>query len=138
MRIIGLDIGEKRIGVAITDKLNKISYPLVTISNDTNTKNRLLDIIRKHDVDRIIVGLPYSLNGKEGVQAGRIMEFVKENLSSVGIPVIYRDERFTTKISRSIMLEKKSGKKTLNIKDGEEDRIAASLILKDYLESNQL
>lgn len=138
MRIIGLDIGEKRIGIAITDKLNKISYPLVTISNDTNTKNRLLDIIRKNDVDRIIVGLPYSLNGKEGVQAGRIMEFVKENLSSVDIPVIYRDERFTTKISRSIMLEKKSGKKTLNIKDGEEDRIAASLILKDYLESNQL
>jgi putative holliday junction resolvase len=131
MRIIALDVGEKRIGVAVTDRLKKISYPLTTIENDTLAGPRISKILKEYDVEKIIVGIPYNLKGEEGYQTIQVKEFIVKNLKDSGVPIIYFDERFTTKISLKNL--KKGNNVQGNKKNGEADRIAASLLLNDYL-----
>ncbi len=130
MRILGLDIGLRRIGVAITDEQKKISYPLVTLQNSLNFKDEILEIIKKYNVEKIVVGMPYNLKNQKGVQVEFIENFVRDNLNDINIPVVYFDERFTSKISLNIISKNKL------IKDkGIKDKVAASLILNSYIES---
>ncbi len=147
MRILALDIGEKRIGVAITDKDKTISYPLTTIENDDNFKLNIYAIIEKYNIEKIVIGIPYNLKGEESYQAEKIIKFTEENLKDFKVPIVFFDERFTTKISSNILLksksvkhhlekQKKSDKKNKANKDKiAKDKIAAAIILKDYLEN---
>jgi len=141
-RMLGLDIGEKRIGAAVTDASNKISLPLSTIENNSAAMEKILNLIYEYDIGRIIVGMPYNLKGCKGFQSEKVMDFVGKNFKDIKIPVVMVDERFTTKISSKIMENKVRGKPghrqdrnkadALPVKN--RDAIAASLILRDYIE----
>lgn len=126
MRILGLDIGDKRIGVAISDELEIISTPLEIFNNDKKVKEKLQKLINEYKIKKIVVGIPYTLKGEVGIQAKKVINFVEDILMSAGIEVDYIDERYTTKISLKL-LEKNSKSKII-------DKFSASIILKDYLD----
>ncbi len=126
MRILGLDIGDKRIGVAISDELEIISTPLEVISNDKKVKEKLQKLINEYKIKKIVVGMPYTLRGEVGIQAKKVINFVEDIVISAGIEVNYIDERYTTKIPLKL-LEKNSKSKII-------DKFSASIILKDYLD----
>ena len=126
MRILGLDIGDKRIGIAISDELEIISTPLEVISNDRKVKEKLQKLINEYKIKKIVVGMPYTLKGEVGIQAKKVISFVKDIVMSAGIEVDYIDERYTTKIALKL-LEKNSKSKII-------DKFSASIILKDYLD----
>ena len=125
MRILGLDIGDKRIGVAVSDELEIISTPLEVIKNDDKVAEKIREIINKYKIKKVVVGIPYTLKGSVGFQAGKTFEFVDRILKNMNVEIDYVDERYTTKIP-SMLFEKYSKKKLI-------DRFSASIILEDYL-----
>jgi putative Holliday junction resolvase len=125
MKILGLDIGDKKIGVAISDKLETISIPLTIIKNNENTRYNLNKLIKENDIKIIVVGIPYTLKGTIGFQAKKVISFIDDILKNFGLEIVYIDERFTSKISIKVLGAKN--------RDGAVDKISASLILDDYL-----
>lgn len=126
MRILGLDVGDKRIGVAISDEDEIISVPLRVIKNDENSGEEIKKIIDKYNIEKIIVGVPYTLKGETGTQAKKVFDFTDNVIKSLVVEVDYIDERYTTKIPSEYL------KKYSRVK--EIDKFSASVILGDYLE----
>ncbi len=129
MRIMGLDIGEKRIGVAVSDELEITSVPLKVYKNDENAIGRIKDLIVKYQIKNIVVGLPYTLKGKIGSQAEKVIGFTNKLKKYIEIDIDYIDERYTTKIP--IKLLGKNVKKSKAA--GDVDKFSAAIILGDYL-----
>lgn len=127
MKILGLDIGDKRIGIAISDRDERLSAPLAIIANDRHFKSGLEKIINEHCIKKIVVGMPYTLKGNIGVQGLKIIDFVKEKIDFEGVDIIYFDERFTSTIPGNKIKDKGVKKKLL-------DKLSAAIILQDYLD----
>jgi len=139
MRIMGLDVGDKRIGVAISDEKGIISTPLKVIKNDENSGEEIKKIVDKYDIKKIIIGIPYTLKGETGMQARKVFDFTDNVIKSLGVDVDYIDERYTTKIP-SGYLRKNAGTKKMGSKktDAKEiDKFSAGIILADYLEKKR-
>ncbi len=132
-RILALDYGDKKIGVAISDPMQIIAKPFKTLNNTTN-KNILLelnDIISEYNINKVIVGLPITLKNKYSIQTDKVnifIEFLKENLS---IHVDSYDERLSSKIAIQSLI--KQGIKTGHNKK-EIDKTAAAIFLQNYLD----
>ena len=151
MRILGMDYGEKRIGLAITDRENKVALPFGMIENNSFTGENILKLIKENDIGRIVIGRPVNLKGQPGYQAEVVDSFVFNILKTYELPVSIVDERFTSKISSDLILgsynslkddrnrnqnKKMPKKKTDQVrKSGAADTISAALILGDYLKS---
>lgn len=125
MRILGLDIGDKRIGIAVSDELEIISTPLEVIENDDKVAEKIREIINKYKIKKVVVGIPYTLKGSTGYQARKTIDFVDSTIKNMNVEIDYIDERYTTKIP-SMLFKKYSKKKLI-------DRFSASIILEDYL-----
>jgi putative Holliday junction resolvase len=134
-RILALDFGEKRIGVAVSDALNIIAQSVGTIERKgiKNDLKKIRDLVREYDAARLIVGLPLNMDGTEGKSANRAVDFVNELKKEINIRVEMVDERLTTAQGERIFLEadlsRKKRKKNI-------DKIAAQLILQNYLDKN--
>lgn len=134
--LLGLDVSDTRIGVALSDALGIAAHPLCTLTR----KNRKVDLIAIsdlvsiHKVERVVIGLPISLDGSIGVQAEKIQKFAKRLEHVIDIPIEFQDERFTTAEAEDILRE--LNKDTITQKELI-DEVAAVLILKDYLNSDQ-
>jgi len=134
MRILALDVGEKRIGVAMSDPLGILSSPLTQINKRSNETaiDTILDLVHEHEVERIIAGLPYSLNGSIGPQAKRVRNFLKKLSDRLDIPIETWDESYTTVAAEGKMVEagipKDRRKKQI-------DAVAATIILQEYLDT---
>lgn len=130
MRIMGLDVGDRRIGIALSDPLGMTAQPLVTLRRDRNTFVGLLHLLKQHEVDRVVIGLPKNLAGEIGPQAEKVLAFVKEFQNSTEVPIDTVDERFSTAEARKMLIEAdvgRSGRKAVI------DKISAALILDGYL-----
>ena len=133
--LLGLDVGDIRIGVALSDELGVAAHPLCTLTR----KNRKVDLIAIsdlvsiHKVERVIIGLPISLDGSIGPQAEKVQKFAKRLGSVIDIPIEFQDERFTTAEAEEILNELNKG-----IEERKEliDEVAAVIILTDYLNQN--
>ena len=134
MRNLGLDIGDKRIGVAISDPEGILASPLVTINRDNDDKaiDAIVQLVSKYEVERIVVGLPYSLDGNIGKQAGRVIEFIEKLSKSTRAEIETRDERFSTVAVERLLAE--AGIKSSRAKS-RRDAAAAAFILQGYLDS---
>ena len=132
MRVIALDVGEKRIGVAVSDPLGKTAQPLETITRDEHFAERLLKLITELGAKRLVVGLPLSMDGTESSHAGAVRRFVEEIEGSLNIPVTFVDERLSSREANSLVAE---GGRRPRRKRGATDRIAAALILRLYLDT---
>src|SRR3989344_9432187 len=101
-RILALDIGSKRIGLAITDEEQIISQPLpYTVSPEEILEN-LQSLINDYEIEEIVVGLPKSLSGEEGTQAQEVRSFIDIIKSKIKTPINYFDERLTTKQAKML------------------------------------
>ena len=131
-RYLGLDIGDRWIGVALSDPLGKLASPLTILkrSDFLADLEAIARIINQHEVKRVIVGLPRSMNGSLGSQAEKVETFTKKLHRHVEIPVEFRDERLTTVSARRMMRasQTKKGKKK------RDDAIAAAVILQGFLD----
>jgi len=131
-RIMGIDYGDAHVGIALTDPLQIISHPYKVISNiENNLFIELEEIIQSEKVGKIVIGLPYNLKGRDSLQTLEVRKFANRLKQKVAIPIVFEDERFTT-IEANETLKKlhydiKKSKKLI-------DMIAASIILKNYLE----
>lgn len=130
MRVMGLDVGQARIGVAVTDPLGKIAQPLETIKRDGSELDRIAELVEATGSHTIVVGLPLLMDGSEGFQAGLVRDFTTEIRRKIDINIVFIDERLTTKQAEAVM-RKADGKA---YSPGDSDRVAAALILMTYMD----
>lgn len=130
MRLMGIDWGEKRVGVAVTDPLGLTAQPLEVVPNDNKLFLRLKELISKYEVTEIIVGLPKTLDNKLGPKAAQVMSFSKSLRKETGLKVTEFDERFTTLETerRLISFDMSRDKRREVI-----DKLAAASILEDFM-----
>ena len=132
-QILALDLGSKRIGIAISNGSALIPTPLTTIKRKKfeSDVNQLIKIIKENKVMALVIGLPLNMNGTEGRRCQSTRDFAKELLKKINIDLIFWDERLTTKSANDILSKSTLSreKKQLAI-----DKIAASLILENALE----
>ena len=133
MRVLGLDIGEKRIGVALSDPQGLLAGALTIIERRDSAADiqAILNLVEKHGVERIVVGLPRSLNGSIGQQAEKVQAFSKMLGQKVDVPVESWDEWLSTVAAERLLIE--VGARRAKRKK-HRDAIAASFILQGYLD----
>jgi putative Holliday junction resolvase len=135
-RLLAIDYGLKRIGVALCDPLLTFAYPFKTILNDQNLLKDLKKIIGEQSVIKIILGLPVKENGEPASISQEVLKFKSRLESIFKIEVILRDERYTSSIAQEI-ISKTETKKTKRREKGLIDRSAAAVILQDYLDEKK-
>ena len=133
-RALGIDFGEKRVGLALSDKLNIIASPYKTIQyvSETELINQIKTIVIEKEIGIFVIGLPLNMKGQDSAQTKKVRSF-KKLLSKLELPIVYEDERFSSIIAKnSLVLQ--------NVKTGhnksEIDRTAAAIILQQFLDKN--
>ncbi|WP_031531795.1 MULTISPECIES: Holliday junction resolvase RuvX [unclassified Bacteroides] len=135
-RILSIDYGKKRTGIAVTDTLKLIANGLCTVETST-LLDFLADYMKKEDVERIVVGLPKQTNGEPSENMKRIEPFVNRLKKLYpNLPIEYFDERFTSVLAHQAMLDGGLKKKQRQNK-GLVDEISATIILQGYMESKR-
>jgi putative Holliday junction resolvase len=133
-RLGGLDVGNKRIGVAVSDGLGLTAQPVVVIERSSVKQDvaKIAATLAPYGVRRVVAGLPVEMSGREGEQARRVRAFCEALATATGLDVVYQDERMTTVQSERILVESgvRRGKRREVI-----DKLAATLILQAYLDA---
>lgn len=133
---VGIDVGDARIGIAVSDAEKNIAFPLTVINRKDNSYgfNKLREILKDRQVEAFIIGLPIKSDGSLGVQGEKVLFYAKSLEEYFQIKVITWDERFTTVIAGKYLSEgkMKSVKKKMMI-----DEIAAQVILQSFLDSQK-
>ena len=132
-RILAIDFGIKRIGLALTDPLKIFAYPFKTILNNNKIINELISIIKQYNVKRIIIGYPLREDGRKSELTKSVDKFRDMLKSKIDIDILLQDERYSSQLALSKVLESVNKKKKRRDK-GLIDRNAASIILQDYLD----
>lgn len=134
MRTLGLDIGEKRIGVAVSDPSGRVATPLSVLDARDVTADiaPLLRIVEDYEVQRLVVGLPLTMSGEEGPQARDVKRVAMVFSQRLGMAVAYQDERLTSKVAERAMSEAGVGSRA---RRGRVDMAAAALLLQVYLDA---
>ena len=134
MRILALDVGDKRIGVAISDELEISAHGLTTITRSDLKKEirDIQEIVSEYNVEEIIVGMPVMMNGSVGIQAEKVGRFVDELKRDFRIPIKLFDERLSTRlIEKTLIAADMSREKRKKVID----KLSAVIILQDYMSS---
>jgi putative Holliday junction resolvase len=132
-RLMGLDVGDRTIGVALSDPLMITAQGLTTIKR-TNLKadmQELLKIIDEYKVTKIVVGMPKMMNGTIGIQGEKVISFTDKLKEKVNLPIDYQDERLTTALSEKILI---SADVRRNKRKEVIDKLAAVQILTTYMD----
>ncbi len=138
MRIMALDYGAARIGVAVSDELKLLARPLETIEVKGWKKllERLRSLVAGYGVERLVVGIPYNMDGSRGPAAERAERFARRLEAALGLPVERIDERLTSREAEKLLA--RAGKARDKIKQKKRlDEVAAAVILQDYLERSR-
>lgn len=135
-RILGVDYGERRIGLAVSDPAAIFARPLPTLLRRRGKRPpvaKVAEIAREHDVDRIVLGLPLTSAGEEDEWTREVRDFGDRLAERTGLPVDYIDERFTSALAERVLRSRGLGRATREEK-GRVDAAAAALILQAYLD----
>jgi len=133
-RILAIDFGERRVGIAVSDPTNLIAQGLPTLDNDPTLFSRLRSVVSKYHIGRIVVGMPYTLKGEMGPKAQEVLEFVSRLRKEVTVEVCTWDERFTSSLARDA-IRQMGTKQMARRKKEKVDQMAATLLLQSYLDS---
>ncbi|HMJ06222.1 MAG TPA: Holliday junction resolvase RuvX [Chthoniobacterales bacterium] len=135
-RILGVDFGRARIGVAISDELGLLAHPVETVpgARVEAAAKRIAQIAREKDVERVVLGLPRHMNGELGTAAEEATAFAEKLRPLLNCPVVMWDERLTTSAANRALRD--GGQKTRHTR-GIVDQVAAQMILQGYLDSMQ-
>lgn len=133
-RLLGLDIGERRIGVALSDEMGMIASPLMTIQTSGNVAGEVRALIDRYGIKRIVVGLPISLSGREGQQAKTVRAVADDLAKQLEIEIVYSDERMSSSVAEQALISQKTrrDKRKQHI-----DNMAAAVILQGYLDEQR-
>ena len=134
-RILGVDYGEIRIGLALSDHTKRIAFPFKTVKN--KNIDLLLDFFRnlnsEKNIESIVIGLPLGMNGKDTLQTKNVRIFSK-SISILGLPIFFQDERLTSISAKKSLIKQ-------NVKTGHNkekiDEIAATIFLQQFLDINK-
>lgn len=137
MRIIGIDFGEKRIGVAAADDRLRLAIPLTTIDAAGDPVEAIARIVAEERADELVVGLPLSLSGAEGPQALVVRKAVAALESRLAIPIRLQDERLTTRQASRGVPAKKKGVSRARAGAPTRDAVAAAILLQAYLDGQR-
>lgn len=141
-RKIGLDVGDKTVGIALSDELGITAQPVMTLERVGIRKDtgKILDMVKEHNVDTIVIGLNIGLDGKDTPQTEKVREFrtmLENKMRSTGmkgVECVWQDERFTTVIAERVLIEadvrRADRKKVI-------DKQAAVIILQSYLDTKR-
>ncbi|MEE0742508.1 MAG: Holliday junction resolvase RuvX [Emergencia sp.] len=140
MRKIALDVGDKTVGIALSDELGITAQGLTTLERVGIRKDtgKILDLVREYNCDTIVIGLPKKLDGTDSIQTEKVYEFRKmlenkmRSTAMKGVEVVWQDERLTTVMAEKVLIEadvsRKKRKQVI-------DKQAAVLIMQSYLDS---
>jgi len=137
LRIIGLDIGSRRIGVAVSDELGLTAQTLTTLESKTPEQDveRIAGIVKEQKATEIVVGIPYNMDGTEGPQARKVRAIMRLINHFIKLPLHEWDERLSTVAAERTLLEadlsRSKRRKVI-------DKLAAAIILQGYLDSQNL
>jgi putative Holliday junction resolvase len=131
-RILGIDLGRARIGVAVSDELGMLAHPVETIPARGDATRRIAEIVQEKNAERVVIGLPRHMNGSVGTGAAEALVFAEKLRACVACEVVTWDERMTTMAANRALRD--SGQKTRNSR-GVVDQVAAQMILQGYLDS---
>ncbi len=135
MRTLGIDLGTKRIGLAISDALGITAQGLFTINvEEGDVLSKIGEVVSKDDVREIVVGLPLNMNGSKGPQAIAAETFADNLKEKFNIPVKLWDERMTTKEVERIMIDAGTRR---NKRKQKIDKLAAQVMLQSYLQASR-
>lgn len=137
MRQLGLDVGDKRIGVALSDETGTLASGLPTYERVGPRKDlkAIADLVKRHEVDQVVVGLPRKMDGTVGAQAAKVIAFIDGLKEVVGVPVVPWDERLTSVVAEEALVEAGLSRRD---RRGKVDKVAAILILQNYLDYRKL
>jgi putative Holliday junction resolvase len=133
-RILGLDLGRARIGVAVSDELGMLAHPVETVPAQGDAIGRIAEIVREKNAERVVIGLPRHMNGTVGTGAAEALAFAEKLRARLPCEVVTWDERMTTMAASRALRE--GGQKTRNSR-GFIDQVAAQMILQGYLDGLQ-
>jgi putative holliday junction resolvase len=130
---MGLDIGDSRIGLALSDPMGILASPLMIINraDEPAAIQKIVDIIREKEVGKVIAGLPLNMDGSRGNQAEKTASFVAALSRHLTVPIEYRDERLSTVNARELIQKVRKTNRATRY-----DAAAAALILQSYLEES--
>ncbi len=133
-RILALDPGSKRIGVALSDELGWTAQPLETYERRSVAEDvtHIQQLVRQHHVRRVVMGLPVRMDGRAGPEAESVRLFLETLERALDVPVIAWDERLTSKAAEKMLIDADVSRKK---RKGAVDRIAAAILLQSYLQS---
>lgn len=132
-RSLGVDYGTKRVGLALSDPLGLTARPLAVVPR-SKIVEEVVSLVKEQEVGTIVVGLPTGLGGDEGISASEARKLADELAAATGVDVVLRDERYTSRMAESALLE--SGMKRRQRRESV-DKVAAAIILQDYLDDNR-
>ena len=134
---LGLDVGGKRIGVAGCDGLGLIATGITTIWRSSFQEDiaQLVQIIAERQVEILVLGLPYKMDGSIGSQAKQVQKFARRVAAIIGLPIEYVDERLTSYAAEEMM---KTANISVSQNKGKIDRIAAAVILQQWLDDRRV
>jgi putative Holliday junction resolvase len=136
MKILGIDYGDRSIGLAISDKLFITAHAMgrYRIKNRKADALYFKDLVKKHQVSKVVIGLPLQMDGSEGERAEKTRAFARWLEKTLGLPIVFWDERLTTRQALDVLHQQKiDGRKKKKLKD----QVAATIILSNYLESER-
>ncbi len=137
MRILGLDHGTRRVGVAVSDEMHMIAQPLEYIAPEPFAEflERLKEIIREKEIGLIVIGMPRNMDGSYGPAALKVQEFAAALKDAVTVPLKLWDERLTTSQAQKFLIQ---GGVRRNQRKEKVDKTAAAILLQSYLDSRTL
>lgn len=135
MRVLGIDLGSRRIGLAISDELGSIAFPAGVLECRGRRRDiaALRSLIQDRGIARAVVGLPIHMDGRRGPEAEKALAFAQALHASAGIPVDTLDERWTSQEAERLMQGTGKRRRRAQRQQGVVDELAASLLLRTYL-----
>lgn len=135
-RILALDYGTKRIGVALSDELGWTAQPLETFERRTLDRDvtHIASLVGTHEVGQVVLGFPLQLDGREGPAVRAMREFATRLEQGLSVPLVLWDERMTTKAAEDLLIAADVSRKK---RKGAVDRVAAAILLQSYLASRE-
>ena len=130
MRVLALDIGERRVGVAISDPSGSVASPLQVIDTPERLGDSVAGLIDEYNVGLLVVGLPLTLRGEEGPQARRVRQVAERVAERANVPLVYQDERLSSAEANRVMSGYSARRRR-----GSVDKVAAAIFLQSFLDS---
>ena len=138
MRVLALDVGDSRVGLAISDPTGLLASPLGHVDRSPTDVQDIIQTAEENDASQIVVGMPLTLAGESRTQAGKVRQFVRELRSATGIPIETMDERLSTVQAQRLLTDSDRGQGRRSNRDrGRIDSSAAAVILQAYLDSQR-